>query len=131
MNALRRYAPLGASRGTVIEPHIRARVLARDKGCVGRAVGFPTDCSGGLELDHVRASHGMGMKSESSEDNLVSVCGSCHRWKTEHGREARPLLLTYLQRFYPLAGDLGHEHVDYHPFCSICDDIAYLRRSGA
>jgi len=39
----------------------------------------------------------MGMKSPSTEDNLVVLCGAHHRWKTENGREARPLLLAYLE----------------------------------
>jgi hypothetical protein len=53
---------------------------------------------GSDEQDHVRASHGIGMKSESVASNLVLLCGLHHRWKTEHGREARPLLLEYLER---------------------------------
>ena len=39
------------------------------------------------------------MKSETTAANLVSLCGDHHRWKTEHGREARPLLLAYLRKF--------------------------------
>jgi hypothetical protein len=50
-----------------------------------------------LELDHVRASHGMGMKSETVESNLVALCGAHHRWRTTHGREGRPILLAYLE----------------------------------
>jgi 5-methylcytosine-specific restriction endonuclease McrA len=83
------------SKGTVIPYDMRLRVLTRDDGCVGFGR-FPTTCAGGLELDHVRASHGMGMKSRTDDNNLVSLCGVCHRWKTEHGREARPILLDYL-----------------------------------
>ena len=53
----------------------------------------PTICATlGVELDHVRAG-GMGMKSRTSEDNLVALCSDCHRWKTEHGRVARPDLI--------------------------------------
>lgn len=95
--SLRRYAPLKPSRGVVIPAEVRLEVLLRDKGCVGFRVGFPTTCAGPLELDHVRASHGIGLKSASTPDNLASLCGECHRWKTSHGREARPLLLTYLE----------------------------------
>jgi 5-methylcytosine-specific restriction endonuclease McrA len=94
---LRRYAPMKASRGTVIPPLVRAEVYARDQGCVGAKLGWPAHEYGlGLELDHVRASHAVGMKSASTSANLIVLCGSCHRWKTEHGREARPLLLAYL-----------------------------------
>ena len=86
---MRRYVPIKGSRGTVIPPMLRLEVFARDDGCVGRLVGFPEPCGSPLEIDHVRASHGVGMKSRTEADNLVALCGSCHRWKTEHGREAR------------------------------------------
>ena len=84
-----------ASRGTIIPPEMRQRVMARDRGCVGLNR-LPGACAGGLELDHVRASHGMGMKSETADRNLVSLCGSHHRWKTANGTLARPILLAYL-----------------------------------
>lgn len=93
---IRRYEPIKKSSGTRIPDAVRRQVILRDNGCVGPRVGFPGPCSGGIELDHVRASGGMGMKSESSAANLASLCGSCHRYKTLHGRDARPLLLDYL-----------------------------------
>jgi hypothetical protein len=43
----------------------------------------------------------MGMKSESTRYNGVLLCQVHHAWKTVHGREARPLLIAYLQRQYP------------------------------
>ena len=85
------------SRGTVIPGDVRVDVLIRDSGCVGLRLGWPGPHTSALELDHVRASGGIGMKSRSTADNLVSLCGACHRWKTDHGREARPLLLAYLE----------------------------------
>ena len=97
---LRRYAPIAPSRGTVIPHGLRIDVLTRDAKATGGCVGygrFPTTCGGPLELDHVRASGGMGMKSRTEADNLVSLCGNCHRWKTENGRTARPILLAYLE----------------------------------
>lgn len=99
---IRRYAPIKPSRGTVIETDMRMRVLIRDATATGGCVGFgrfPVACSGPLELDHVRASHGMGMKSVTCDCNLASLCGNCHRYKTAYGREARPILLDYLARF--------------------------------
>lgn len=93
---IRRYVPLPASGGTRIPDATRRNVILRDGGCVGPRASLPGPCSGAIELDHVRASGGMGMKSESTEDNLVSLCGSHHRYKTSFGREARPLLLAYL-----------------------------------
>lgn len=93
---MRRYGPMKQSRGTVIPSDVRKSVVARDKVCVGLIAGLPGDHGGTLELDHVRASHGIGMKSASTEDNLVLLCARHHRWKTENGREARPMLLAYL-----------------------------------
>jgi hypothetical protein len=99
---LRRYAPIAPSRGTVIPTAERRAVEERDRYCVCERAGFPPEvvaaCSGDLQPDHVRASHGMGMKSRSTRDNLVLLSASSHRWKTEHGREARPLLLAYLEQ---------------------------------
>lgn len=92
-----RRSPLKPSRGTVIPPDMRLRVLTRDNGCVGFRR-LPGECAGGLELDHVRASHGMGMKSETTDANLVALCGEHHRWKTSNGRDARALLLDYLAK---------------------------------
>lgn len=109
---MRRYTEMKPSRGTSIPPDVRLYVLRRDEGCVGFGR-FPTECSGALELDHVRASHGMGMKSETTAGNLVSLCGSCHRWKTEHGREARPILLDYL-------ASADHPHVELVEGCDEC-----------
>jgi 5-methylcytosine-specific restriction endonuclease McrA len=84
------------SRGTVIPSDVRKAVVERDRVCVGIIAGFPGDHGGTLELDHVRASHGIGMKSSSTADNLVVLCARHHRWKTENGRTARPMLLAYL-----------------------------------
>jgi len=84
------------SRGTVIPLSVRLEVLERDFGCVGPFVGMPGDCFGRLELDHVRASHGVGLKSSTEASNLVSLCSTHHRAKTENGRQWRPLLLRYL-----------------------------------
>lgn len=101
---IRRYAPIKPSRGTAIPTDMRLHVLERDAAAVGGCVGFalfPVECSGGLQLDHVRASHGMGMKSETTERNLVSLCNACHTYKTLNGRTARALLLDYLARQYP------------------------------
>jgi hypothetical protein len=50
-----------------------------------------------LELDHVLGG-GLQKKGPSTMGNLVTLSGaSCHPWKTENGRTARPLLLAYLE----------------------------------
>ena len=93
---MRRYAPMKASRGTVIPANVRAIVNARDGWCVAARAGMPDDCSGSLELDHVRASHGMGMKSPTTPENLVLLCAKHHLERTLHGKKWRPVLLEYL-----------------------------------
>lgn len=117
---IRRYAPMEPSRGTVIPPEVRAQVIRRDVRCVCDRAWFPTAvvqaCSGPPEIDHVRASHGMGMKSETTPSNLVLLSGSCHRWKTANGREARPLLLRYL-------ASKEHTHVEPVPGCRDCYEV--------
>jgi len=95
---MRRYSPLKASRGTVIPPVIKLYVFRRDGGCVGLGR-LPGSCFGGLEADHVRASGAIGRKSVTCPCNLVAACSGHHRYKTEHGREARPVFLDYLASF--------------------------------
>ena len=96
---LRRYKPLEAKPR--IDPDIRrvrAYVAARDRDCVGKLVGFPIKCFGRPEMDHVRASGGLGMKSRTAEDNCVMLCSEHHRFKTLNGKLARPALIDYLNR---------------------------------
>jgi hypothetical protein len=101
---VRRYAPLKSSPGTVWPTEEAEAIYVRDRGmCVGPLVGFQGDCWGAPEKDHVRASHGMGMKSESTRQNGVLLCSVHHAWKTVHGREARPLLLAYLTEHYGIS----------------------------
>lgn len=96
---LRRYQPIAKSRGTVIPADVRRAVVARDLGmCIGQVVGMDHICYGQIELDHVRASGGIGMKSRSTPDNLVSLCPQAHRLKTLNGRKYRPLLLAYIEK---------------------------------
>ena len=94
---IRRYAPMKQSTGTRIPDDVRQFVTLRDRLCVGFVIGMPGECAGSYELDHVRASGGLGMKSRSTADNLVRLCGAHHRIKTEAGREWRPKLLDYLE----------------------------------
>lgn len=99
---LRRYSGIKPSRGTVIPTDLRQEVTDRDRrivggnGCVMRYVGAPMPCGGDLQLDHVRASNAIGMKSPTEAGNLVVTCAYHHRMKTENGRQWRPPLLVYL-----------------------------------
>lgn len=71
----------------------RQAIRTRDGGCLGPRAGLPGPCVGGLEIDHIRASHALGMKSESTRANGATLCWGHHRYKTEHGRLARPSLI--------------------------------------
>lgn len=98
---LRRYQPLKPSRGTVIPPKLRIEVFEADRGCVGPRVGMPGECFGALEIDHVRASGGIGMKSETSLHNLVALCSTHHREKTNNGKTWRPKLIEQIAKRAP------------------------------
>lgn len=100
---MRRLVGLRPSAGTTWPPEVRSAIRTRDRWCVAVRANFPLspnfpNCAGTLEVDHVRASGGLGLKSRSTLDNGVLLCSRHHRWRTEHGREARPLLLAYLER---------------------------------
>ena len=108
---LRRRTPLKASAGTRWPPEVRAEILRLDGyRCVCARAGFPLDviarCPGfPVEADHVRGSGALGLKSRSTVDNGASLSPWCHAWKTDHGKEARPLLLDWIAR---RSGDCGH-----------------------
>ena len=115
---MRRYSQLKPSLGTRWPPEVKAEISRLDGGrCVCERAGFPPRvvgrCGGDLQTDHVRASHGIGMKSESTVVNGATLSAFCHAWKTDHGREARPLLLDYIER---RSEDCGH--VDPNPSCT-------------
>ena len=99
---LRRYPPRdrrGDPRSPdPVPPGVRAQVRARDRDCVFARLGIQHDCFGQLELDHVRASGGLGLRSRSTSDNLVLLCPSAHRMKTLEGRRWRPVLVAWIER---------------------------------
>ena len=83
-----------------VTDEVAHRVLARDRGCVMRNV---SACDGHIELDHVD-NGGMGKRGPSTSDNLVSLCSSHHRFKTENARLVRPLLREYLSNVERVEG---------------------------
>ena len=114
VSTLRRYSELKPSAGTQWPPDVRKAIEDRDPWCVGAMIGFgPATCFGSLQLDHVRASGGVGMKSASTLENGARLCSWHHRYKTEHGREVRPLLLDYIAS----RADPHAFHVDPCPGC--------------
>jgi len=99
-------------RDTPDEAAEKAFVRARDNGCVAsraaQAVHHPSlttntgwVCRGLLDVDHVRASGGLGMKSPTHRSNMVVLCRWHHRLKTDWGKTWRPLLIAYLERVEP------------------------------
>lgn len=129
---MRRYGGIAPSAGTRIPADMRQRVIQRDALATGGCVGFgrlPGPCEFAIELDHVRASGGMGLKSTTCDCNLVSLCGQHHRYKTDNGKKARPKLLAYLERFRYTPHAEGHldtpdhSHVELVHGCSSCDEI--------
>ena len=86
-------------RDTPDEAVEKTYVRNRDRGCVATVIS-PRDgvCDGHLDVDHVRASGGLGMKSPTHRSNMVVLCRWHHKLKTEYGRTWRPLLLAYLER---------------------------------
>lgn len=95
---MRRSTGLKPSQGTQWPPEVRAAAWDRDHGCIGPRVGMPDVCLGSTELDHVRASGGMGMKSRSELDNAATLCHRHHFIKTNDGRRWRPVLLEWIDR---------------------------------
>jgi 5-methylcytosine-specific restriction endonuclease McrA len=81
-----------------VPPAVRAHVKARDRICIFARIGIPHECFGRLELDHVRASGGLGLRSRSTPDNLVLLCPWAHHIKTLEGRRWRPVLLAWIER---------------------------------
>jgi hypothetical protein len=81
-----------------IPPEVRRSVRERDGGCVFAKLGIDHDCFGQLELDHVRSSGGLGLRSPSTPDNLVLLCSTAHFAKTLNGRRWRPVLLEWIER---------------------------------
>jgi hypothetical protein len=95
---VRRRSPMKPSSGTTWPPEVRQAAWDRDHGCVGPRVGMPDVCLGSTELDHVRASGAMGMKSRSTLDNAATLCSRHHDMKTRDGRRWRPVLLEWIDR---------------------------------
>jgi 5-methylcytosine-specific restriction endonuclease McrA len=81
-----------------IPPEVRAYVRERDEGCVFARLAIPHECFGQLELDHVRSSGGLGLRSPSTPDNLVVLCPAAHFAKTLDGRPWRPVLVEWIER---------------------------------
>lgn len=81
-----------------VTPELAAYLWSRDGRCAMAKIRADHVCAGPSEIDHVRASGGLGLRSESTARNCVRLCSWGHRLKTEWGRIWRPKLLAYLER---------------------------------
>lgn len=113
-SAIRRYQRMKPSSGTRWSPEVRAHVSAHQTTCLGILAGMPGPCEGSLELDHIRASGGMGMKSDSIATNAARLCGKHHRLKTERSKFWRPHLLDALAILIRGCSDCETEHFAYY-----------------
>lgn len=94
---MRRRSSLKASSGTVWPVEVREHVRVHQAGCIGPIAGMPGHCDGETQLDHVRASHAVGMKSKSIATNAARVCNWHHDMKTRQGKLWRPRLLSIMR----------------------------------
>jgi hypothetical protein len=107
-----RRSPPRVKRDTPQEAAEKAYVRQRDRGCVAHRaltlagmteIAAMSVCFGPIDVDHVRASGGLGMKSPTHRTNLASLCRHHHDAKTQFGKTWRPLLLEYLAYVEPEA----------------------------
>lgn len=88
------------SRGTVWPTEVRAHVHTHQPLCVGPLAGMYGPCEGSIELDHIRASGGIGLKSKSIATNAASMCSAHHSMKTNEGKRWRPRLIDVVRALF-------------------------------
>lgn len=115
---LRRTKPMRKSRGTQWPEAVRLHVREHQGwGCIGPEAGMPEPCVGpGIQLDHVRPSGALGMKSPSIPTNAARLCVVHHEMKTNAGETWRPALLRVI----------AHRH----GACSVCQREAITTWGG-
>jgi hypothetical protein len=109
---MRRMTALKPSHGTTWPSAVREHVASHQDGCIGPLAGMPGACSGSVELDHVRASGGVGMKSKSIATNGARLCSWHHSLKTREGRTWRPRLLDVIARRAAECADCQRESIE-------------------
>ena len=108
---MRRGSGLKPSAGTRWPAAVLAHVRTHQRECAGRLAGMPGDCFGALEADHVRASHGIGMKSKSVATNCALTCTTHHALKGREGRTWRPELLKVIARLHGACAECQKEAI--------------------
>lgn len=116
-----------------VSPELALAVFARDGGCIApRLGGSYMDCFGRNRIEHVQTGYGrMGRRAASSMQTCLTLCEG----HTETGARAGYVWCTdranrQAMREY-LVSATEHTHVDPVWGCSLCDEIAHVRRVGA
>ena len=109
---MRRSSALQPSRGTVWPPEVREHVAEHQRVCLGPLAGMPGECRGAAELDHVRASGGLGMKSASVAVNAARLCNWHHWLKGQRGRTYRPRLLDVIAFLHSECAQCQRESIE-------------------
>ena len=112
--ALRRRTPLRASRGTVWPTDVREHIATHQHGCIGPLAGMPGECMGRAELDHVRPSGGIGMKSDSIAVNGARLCTWHHRLRTDAGKTWRPRVLSVVSLLHAECASCQRESIEFY-----------------
>ena len=74
---------------------------------------MPGTCAGQSENDHVRASGGISMKSDSIATNCARLCnGTHHPMKTNEGKRWRPRLLEVIADLHGECAECQRESIE-------------------
>ena len=111
---MRRKTALKPSRGTEWPREVREHVRSHQPRCIGPLAGMLGACDPGIELDHVRASHGTGMKSDSIATNAARLCNPHHYLKTANGKTWRPRLLSVIRALWRDCPECEAEYQAYY-----------------
>lgn len=76
---------------------LAAYLERRDGRCAMAKIRADHICDGPSEIDHIRSSGGLGLRSPSIKANCVRLCRWAHLQKTYYGKTIRPLLLYYIE----------------------------------
>ena len=109
-----RRTSLRPSRGTVWPPDVREHVKSHQPPCIGELTDppMPGICWPPSELDHFRASGGIGVESLSIATNAARLCHAHHEVKTHDARTWRPRLLTVIARLHSECASCQREAIE-------------------
>jgi len=108
-----RRTALRPSAGTRWPPSVIAHVRTHQPPCIGPQAGMPGTCAGQSENDHVRASGGISMKSDSIATNCARLCnGTHHPMKTNEGKRWRPRLLEVIADLHGECAECQRESIE-------------------